>query len=64
MAEAARRVGVSPDHPNPTMTWKRWETGERRVPLQVVARIEKMSEGRVRATHWPQAHPERRAAAS
>jgi transcriptional regulator with XRE-family HTH domain len=59
LLQMAERLGVAGE--NPSRTYQRWETGERPVPLPVVAAFEKMSAGRVRASDWPQAHPERAA---
>jgi len=57
--EAARHLGLQGDHAR--RTYQRWETGECPPPLQVVAAVEKMSAGRVRASDWLQAQPDRAA---
>ena len=51
--QMAEQLGL--EGKNPARTYQRWETGECPPPFGVVAKIEKMSGGRVRASDWPQA---------
>lgn len=50
LAAAAALVGLTGR--NPARTWRRWEVGLRRPPLRVVAKIEELSSGAVRAADW------------
>jgi transcriptional regulator with XRE-family HTH domain len=53
LLEMAQRFGLEGE--NPMRTYQRWETGERPVPLPVIAEFERLSRGRVRLRDWPQA---------
>ncbi|WP_061930186.1 helix-turn-helix transcriptional regulator [Aureimonas sp. AU22] len=61
LEEAAAAVGISGK--NPARTWQRWEVGERAPPATVVARVEKLSDSRVKASDWPSIVDGRRRAA-
>lgn len=52
-AEAADAVGVRGR--NPARTWQRWESGECSPPVIVMAKIEKLSGGRVTLASWEEA---------
>ena len=48
--QVAAEVGLTGK--NPARTYQRWETGANRVPVEVVAAIERLSGGIVTAASW------------
>ncbi len=52
MAGAATMLGIGGK--NAARTWQRYETGERAPPLELLVRMEMISEGQVTAGAWLQ----------
>lgn len=50
LAQVAASVGVSGK--NPASTYLRWETGRVRCPLSVIAKLERLSGGKVALADW------------
>ncbi len=50
LCAAAGLVGVTGR--NPARTWQRWERGDTNPPVKIVAKVEELSQGRVKAADW------------
>jgi predicted transcriptional regulator len=52
MASIASMLGIVGK--NPSRTWQRYETGEREPPLEIIAKLEMISDGAVSTSSWMQ----------